>query len=233
MTRKKGTVFLFDIDGTLLLTGGSGRRAFERSFTHVIGRCDFLAQFSFGGMTDRGIARLGLMAAQEPVTEPLIDALVDAYVVALEEELAKGIRNFRILPGASELVSSVRERSDVAVGLGTGNIKRGAEAKLRHGALWELFDFGGFGCDHEDRTELLRMGAQRGASRLGLALEACRVVVVGDTVRDVQAAHGISATCIGVETGGITADTLLAAGATRVFPDLGAEGVLESLLDEA
>ncbi len=230
MKSQAGTVFLFDIDGTLLQTGGSGRRAFERSFTEVIGHCDFLAQFSFGGMTDRGIARVGLQAAQMPVSEEVIDALVDAYVLALEEELNRGIRNFRLMPAVADVVQVVRDSERSAVGLGTGNVKRGAEAKLKYGALWHLFDFGGFGCDHEDRTELLRVGALRGAAQLGLPLEACRVVVIGDTVRDVHAARGIGAECIGVETGGIARDALLSAGASCVFSDLASPGALEALL---
>lgn len=229
MVQAQPTVLLFDIDGTLLLTGGCGRRAFERAFQAVIGRHDFLAQFTFGGMTDRGIARLGLKTAGEAIDEARIDALVDAYVAALEDELSRG-ENFRLTPNAGELVRSTRSHKHVAVGLGTGNIKRGAAAKLKRGALWELFDFGGFGCDHEDRTQLLRAGALRGAAQLGAQLEACRVVVIGDTVRDVDAALGISAECIGVETGGVAGSVLLAAGAKRVFSDLSADGVLASLL---
>jgi phosphoglycolate phosphatase len=225
----KPTIVLFDIDGTLILTGGAGRRAFERSFLSVTGRADSLASFSFGGMTDRGIARMGLEAANEPADEARVEALLEAYVSALHDELAKQPQ-YRIMPMAREVVTAAREHTHVAMGLGTGNLKRGAEAKLRHGGLWELFDFGGFGCDHENRTELLRAGAVRGAEKLGLPLSACRIVVVGDTVRDVVAAHGIMADCIGVETGGISAEELRAAGAHAVFPDLSAAGALEAIV---
>ncbi|MFT3924852.1 MAG: haloacid dehalogenase-like hydrolase [Myxococcales bacterium] len=229
MTCDKPTIVLFDIDGTLLLTGGAGRRAFERSFRSVIGRAESLAGFSFGGMTDRAIARMGLETAGLSADDERIEALLDAYVMALEDELAQR-PNYRIMPHAREVVSAAREHPHVAVGLGTGNLKRGAEAKLRHGGLWELFDFGGFGCDHENRTELLRTGALRGAEKLGQPLSHCRIVVVGDTVRDVVAAHGILADCVGVETGGISAQELRAAGAHAVFPDLSAAGVLEAIL---
>ena len=229
MSSPRPTVVLFDIDGTLILTGGAGRRAFERSFRNVLGSADSLANFSFGGMTDRCIARMGLELAVESVDPARVDALLDAYVAALHDELEKK-PNYRIMPMARELVTRVRSESHVATGLGTGNLKRGAEAKLRHGGLWELFDFGGFGCDHEDRTELLRAGAVRGAERLGLPLSHCRVVVVGDTVRDVVAAHGIGAECIGVETGGVAARELRAEGAHAVFNDLSAEGVFEAIV---
>jgi phosphoglycolate phosphatase len=229
ITAPKSTVVLFDIDGTLLLTGGAGRRAFERSFLTVIGRAESLASFSFGGMTDRAIARMGLEAAGESVTNARVEALLEAYVAALHDELEKR-PNYRIMPMAREVVTATRTHAHVAVGLGTGNLKRGAEAKLRHGGLWELFDFGGFGCDHENRTELLRAGATRGAQKLGLPLASCRVVVVGDTVRDVVAAHGIQAECVGVETGGVSAQELRDAGAHAVFPDLSAAGALEAIV---
>jgi phosphoglycolate phosphatase len=229
MSSPRPTIILFDIDGTLILTGGAGRRAFERSFRSVLGSADSLASFSFGGMTDRGIARMGLELAGQSVEEERVQALLDAYVEALHDELAKK-PNYRIMPMAREVVTHARKHAHVAMGLGTGNLKRGAEAKLRHGDLWELFDFGGFGCDHENRTELLRAGAVRGAEKLGLPLAQCRIVVVGDTVRDVVAARGIMADCIGVETGGISAEELRAAGAHAVFPDLSAVGALEAIV---
>jgi len=223
------TIVLFDIDGTLILTGGAGRRAFECSFRGVLGRADSLASFSFGGMTDRAIARMGLERAGEPADDARIDALLEAYLNALRDELAQK-PNYRVMPRVREVVVAARAHPHIAMGLGTGNLKRGAEAKLRHGGLWELFDFGGFGCDHENRTELLRAGAVRGAAQLGQPLSACRVVVVGDTVRDVVAAHGIAAECIGVETGGISAQALREAGAHAVFSDLSAPGALDAIV---
>jgi phosphoglycolate phosphatase-like HAD superfamily hydrolase len=230
--RTQPTVLLFDIDGTLILSGGAGRRGFERAFTRVIGRCDTLGGFSFGGMTDRGIARRALEAAGHVFEEALVERLLHEYLLALQDELAKR-PDYRIMPKVRETVDALRKWTHVGVGLGTGNIKGGAEAKLRHGALWELFDFGGFGCDAEDRTELLRAGALRGAKALGVPLAECRVVVIGDTVRDVVAAHGIGAECVGVETGGVSAAELRAAGAAAVFADFAADGVLEAILTGA
>jgi phosphoglycolate phosphatase-like HAD superfamily hydrolase len=222
------TIVLFDIDGTLILTGGAGRRAFERAFRVVVGRSDMLG-FSFGGMTDRGIARLGLEGAGIAFDEPVVERLFDTYVGALHEELASKT-NYVVMPGVHAALRHLRALPRLALGLGTGNLRRGAEAKLRHGALWEPFTFGGFGCDAEDRTELLRIGAERGARELGLPLAACRTVVVGDTVRDVVAAHGIGAACVAVETGGVKADVLEDAGADAVFRDLEQPGALDALL---
>ncbi|HSO32352.1 MAG TPA: HAD hydrolase-like protein, partial [Labilithrix sp.] len=121
----------------------------------------------------------------------------------------------------------------IALGLGTGNVKRGAYAKLARGALDAPFAFGGFGCDAEDRTELLRVGAGRGAAALGVPLADCRVVVIGDTPKDVAAARGIGAECIGVGTGGFAPAALRDLGAQNAFATLEEDGVREALFSEA
>lgn len=213
------TIFLFDIDGTLLLTGGCGRRAFEHAFDRITGQRRALDGFSFGGMTDRAIARMGLSALGREADPHVVDQLLEAYLEALERELLSP-PNFVILPGAHDAVRAVSARPGTALGLGTGNVRRGAQAKLAYADLWHPFSFGGFGCDHEDRAELLRAGAQRGAAQLGQPLAECRIVVIGDTVRDVAAAHAIGAECIAVCTGGDNEEKLRAAGADAVFQNL-------------
>jgi phosphoglycolate phosphatase len=226
---RRPTVLLFDIDGTLLLTGGAGRRAFERAFATMTGRGDACAGFSFGGMTDRAIAREGLLALGRAVEEALVERLFEHYLDALREELLR-TQNYTVMPGVRELLAALSPHRHLALGLGTGNLRRGAEAKLRHGQLWDPFTFGGFGCDHEQRGELLRRGAERGAERLRSALDDCRVVVIGDTARDVAAAQQIGAECVAVETGGVAADALRKAGSCTVFRDLRQPGVLEHLV---
>jgi len=228
MLAARPTVFLFDIDGTLLLSGGAGRRSFERAFAEITGRPDALASFSFGGMTDKGIARAGLLALGREVDEATVELLFETYLRALADELLRS--QLTIMPGVHDVLEQLAACRDVAIGLGTGNLRRGAEAKLVRGELWHQFGFGGFGCDHEDRGELLRKGLERGAAALGLPPSACRVVVIGDTVRDVTAAHAIGAVCVAVETGGIQRDVLHAAGADVVYRDLTQPGVMESLL---
>jgi phosphoglycolate phosphatase len=225
---RRPTVLLFDIDGTLLLTGGAGRRAFERAFATVTGRSDACAGFSFGGMTDRGIARQGLTALGHQADDALVELLFGHYLEALADELAR-TPNYTVMPGVRELLAALVPHG-LALGLGTGNLRRGAEAKLRVGQLWEHFTFGGFGCDHEQRGELLRIGAERGAEQLRCAPAECRVVVIGDTVRDVTAAQQIGADCVAVETGGVAGDALRSAGACTVFRDLSQPGVLAYLL---
>lgn len=223
-------IFLFDIDGTLLLTGGAGRRSFERAFTEVTGRPDALQNIHFGGMTDKGIARAGLEAVGMPADEELVEKLFETYLVALASELSTTSK-YTIMPGVHAVLEKLAQVKNIALGLGTGNLRRGAEAKLRHGKLWQHFSFGGFGCDHELRGELLRAGAERGAKLLEQPLDQCRIVVIGDTIRDVTAAQEIGAECIGVETGGVSASVLRAQGAHAVYRDLTVAGVFESLLE--
>jgi phosphoglycolate phosphatase len=218
MPHARPIVVLFDIDGTLLETGGAGRAAMEAAFGEICGRPDACGHFSFGGMTDRAIARQGLEAAGESPDEARLDALVASYLRHLADALPR--HPHRVLPGVPPLLAALAVREDVALGLGTGNVREGAFAKLRHAAIDAPFRFGGFGCDAEDRAELLRVGAERGAAMTGRPREACRVVVIGDTPRDVAAAHAIGAEIVAVATGGYDVEALRATGAARVLPDL-------------
>ena len=217
--RDRSTVYLFDIDGTLLATGGAGRWAMEAAFAAVTGRSDACSGFSFAGMTDRAIARAGFTAVAQSVSEERIDQLLDAYLQSLAAEVTAS-SGYRVLPGVTEVLVRLQTQPQCAIGLGTGNTRAGAMIKLQRAALDPHFAFGGFGCDHEDRAELLRIGAERGASRLGRPRAECRVLVIGDTVRDVAAALAIGADCIGVGTGGTSLGELRQAGAIAVFTDL-------------
>lgn len=224
------TVLLFDIDGTLITTGGAGRRAITRAFEALHGRPDACDRFSFGGMTDRAIARLGLEAIGVAASTAAVDALLGAYLRLLEEEVARvEAARYHVHAGMREAVEAGHALG-FAVGLGTGNVREGAMTKLRRVGLHARFDFGGFGDDHELRPELIRRGAERGAERLGRPLEAVRVVVIGDTPKDVDAALAIGAECVAVATGGHPVDALLASGATRAFADLLAPGALDAVL---
>jgi phosphoglycolate phosphatase-like HAD superfamily hydrolase len=222
------TVLLFDIDGTLLHGGGSGRRAVARVFGERFARHEVFDAVRFHGMTDRAIVRGGLVRVGLPADEAAIDAVCAAYLAALAEEVPRA-EGFRVMPGAAALLDALAGRPGLAVGLGTGNLREGARIKLEHARLYHHFAFGGFGCDAEDRTELIRIGAERGARHLARPLEDCRVIVIGDTPKDVAAAQAIGARSLTVETSGFSAADLLAAGATWAFPDLTAAGVLPAL----
>jgi phosphoglycolate phosphatase-like HAD superfamily hydrolase len=138
--------------------------------------------------------------------------------------------SYYALDGVARLLGEVQGLPSVALGLGTGNIREGARLKLARVGLFDMFAFGGFGCDHEDRSVVVRMGAERGAARLDMPLTQCRVVVIGDTPRDVEASRAIGAECIGVGTGRFSPRELLDAGADHAFPALADERVIEVLL---
>ena len=223
------TILLFDLDGTLLLTGGAGRRAMEAAFEEVCGASHVLSGFSFGGMTDQLIVRTALRGLGHPDDAEAVQRVLDAYLELLPDEVERSER-YRVLPGARELVESLHGLEGVALGLGTGNIRPGAMTKLGRGGLDVFFDFGGFGCDAEDRVELLRAGAERGAEKLGVPLDECRVVVIGDTPRDVSAACAMGARCVGVGTGGFSPQELYGLGADAVFADLSGAAVRDAIL---
>jgi phosphoglycolate phosphatase len=224
-------ILLFDIDDTLISTGGAGRRAVVRALEATCG-CGPWLSFPLAGRTDRSIVRealreRGVGAADE---EARIDEVLEAYLRFLAEEVTAG-EGYRVHRGVEALLDLAAGRERLAVGLGTGNIRRGAAIKLGRVALWERFGFGGFGCDHEDRAEILRTGTRRGAEALGLPVEKCRVVIIGDTPRDVAAALAIGAQAVGVATGHHDPAALRASGAIAAFADLGEPGAVEAVLE--
>lgn len=221
------TVLLFDIDGTLVSTGGAGRRAIERAFAVHTGTAAVL-DFSFAGMTDPAIVRAGLTNAGREPTSDAIAAVLAVYVQVLEEEVRLTER-FLVHDGILEALAHAESWPGVALGLGTGNIEGGARVKLGRANLYDRFSFGGFGSDAEDRAELIRVGADRGAARLGRRREECRVVVIGDTPKDVAAALAIGAEALAVGTGPYSAADLKASGAHFAFDSLLSEGAIEAL----
>ncbi|MDY7230906.1 HAD family hydrolase [Hyalangium rubrum] len=233
MGAMRPTVLLFDIDGTLVTTGGAGRRAISRAFEKLYGRLDACESFSLSGMTDRAIVRKALSIIGAEVSAEAIDSIIACYLSLLDSEVQRAAdREYFVHAGMREAVNEARSRTGVAVGLGTGNVRQGARVKLERVGIYEQFAFGGFGCDHEDRVELIRHGARCGAQLLGAPLEECRVVVIGDTPKDVAAAKGIGALCIGVGTGNFTPQALLDSGADFAFPNFTERGALEALLHD-
>lgn len=199
----KPTVLLFDVDGTLVTTCGAGRRAVERAFELRHGTKEVLS-FSFAGMTDKAIVRNALLAlGRKFATETDLQAEMEAtllfYLDVLAEEVSR--TRIRIHDGMERAMDVADERKDVALGLGTGNIRKGAEIKLGSVGIFDRFSFGGFGDDSIERPPILMAGARRGADKLGVPIEDCRIVVIGDTPKDVAAAKAIGADSIAVATG--------------------------------
>lgn len=225
---RPATVVLFDIDGTLVLTGGAGRRAMRRAFEGVVGRADMLDTFSFGGMTDFLIVRTAFERGGVPWSEALRDEVLETYLAHLADELPRAT-GYEVMPGVRPLLEALRGESHLVLGLGTGNIEPGGRMKLEPAGLNAYFAFGGFGSDAEDRAELLLRGAERGAALAGAPREACKVVVVGDTTRDITAARAIGATCVAVATGGVAEAELRAAGADVTVTDLTADAAYDAI----
>jgi phosphoglycolate phosphatase len=223
------TIYLFDIDGTLLDGKGAGRRAMEGAFMEVVGSCDGLQRMGFAGMTDPAIVREGLRnGGIEPDAEQ-VATVIDAYLLRLAECIAE-TADYGLHPGVHEILDRLDCTDGCAIGLGTGNVERGAQLKLTPVGIHHRFAFGGFGSDHEQRAELVRVGAVRGAARLGMELDACRVVVIGDTPRDVHAASAIGAECLAVATSFFSVDALREAGATMVVAELTAPEAIRMLV---
>jgi phosphoglycolate phosphatase len=225
------TVLLFDIDGTLLTTGGAGRRALQRTFAQLHGRGDALEDVRLDGMTDHAIVRIALERIGAPFTDEMRQRVLDTYVEHLADEVARAEEaRYRAHEGIRELLERVSMFETFALGLGTGNIQRGARIKLERVGLNSFFSFGGFGCDAEDRSDLVRSGALRGAQKLGQPLERCRVVIIGDTPKDISAARALRAECVAVGTGAYSPQMLREAGAQHAFETLRAPGALEAIL---
>lgn len=224
-------IVLFDLDGTLVLTGGAGRRAMRRAFDAVCGRGDALDGVDFRGMTDRAIFRVGLGAAGYPTGDDVSEALRARYLAFLAEEVPRSPR-YTVLPGVERIVAALHPahtNRQLALGLGTGNFQDGARIKLRRAGLDVFFAFGGFGCDGEDRTAVIDAGVVRGAKHLGREPRGCAVWIVGDTPRDVHAAHAVGGVCLAVGTGGYSEQALRDAGAEHFVPDLRDQRALDLL----
>jgi phosphoglycolate phosphatase len=213
-------VLLFDIDGTLLNAHGAGRRAANRAFKFCFGRSGVLDHVEMQGMTDPLIFKSGLRTVGAEENDETLERVLAQYLTYLDEELSHD-DNVVLLPGVIELLDWLSSLSGpIAIGLGTGNLETGAKAKLDRVGLSSYFSFGGYGSDHEIRSEVLRAGASRGAQQLNVALSSCRIVVIGDTRRDIDAALAIGAECLAVATSNCPLDELRRHGATLATPTL-------------
>lgn len=210
-------VCFFDIDGTLIVSGGAGQKAFARVFREQFGVDEISQAVSFAGRSDRAIT-LDLLAAHD--VEPSDEnwrRFHDAYIAVLPESLAAN--EGTVLPGVEALIATFAAADGVEVGLLTGNVVRGAEAKLTHYNLWHHFAFGGFGDTHTSRDEIARAAVVAAGEHLGISPNGdSRLAVIGDTVHDITCARAIGAYAVAVPTGLTPIDELRAAE-----PDLAVE----------
>lgn len=222
--RRPARLILFDIDGTLLMSRGAGRRAILAAMTDLLPASgEALDAVRFDGKTDPQIVVELLAAAGVPAPDrrDRIQLVLDRYVACLERELDRPDHRTDVLPGIAGLLDRIERTSEAVLGLLTGNVKPGARLKLRSAALDpDRFRVGAFGCDHRDRSALPRIAARRAASLFGREPGGESVVIIGDTPADVTCGVSIGARAIGVATGSYSAEELRLAGAFAAFDDL-------------
>ena len=214
-------VVLFDIDGTLLLSGGAGSRALDKAFEDLFAFSNGMEGIRPDGKTDPVIIRevLSKHIPDLVPTPELNSKVLDRYLVHLEGEIAES-PGFRIMPGVRELLDACSGREDVRIGLATGNVVEAAMAKLRRAGLHEYFAFGGYGSDSADRTELIRLAVKRAGDPAGKGFAMDRSTVVGDTPRDIVHGREAGARIVAVATGRYSEADLAAYAPDAVFKDL-------------
>ena len=200
---------LFDLDGTLVTTGGAGVRALIRSFGALFGIAGAMEGINPAGKTDPMIIR-------EIFSERLgrgckdgeMEAVQEKYLEILSDECEQA-PDYRVIQGIPELLGELKDMK-ILTGLGTGNLERGARTKLARAGLNPFFPFGGFGSDSEQRYKLLEIAVRKAERHAGIPLRAEEILIVGDTELDILAARQAGLSVIAVATGGTSAETLLA-----------------------
>jgi phosphoglycolate phosphatase len=217
-------LYLFDIDGTLIGGDGAGRRAFDRACFECFGVKGALDHIKLDGMTDPLILEcVYIKHVGRSPTPAESDAVMRTYLGYLEPEVATA--RYLVHDGVPEVLDLLESRGCL-LGLATGNLEEGARIKLERGGLWKRFAFGGFGSDappHDGgRTELVKVAIARGHARASGGRRFAReeMVVIGDTPRDIAAAHAAGSSAVGVATGSFSVDALRAAGADAAFPSM-------------
>ena len=203
---------LFDIDGTILVTGGAGGVAWQRAFEELYGVEANVSERTDAGMTDPEIAVIVFRAAvgREGTPEERARA-IGCYLKHLPDAVAES-DGYEVMPGIEELLDRLID-AGLLLGLVTGNIEAAAHIKLSRAGLNRFFSFGGYGSDSADRTEVTKAALGRGELVSGGTLEDGACIAVGDTPRDVEAGHGAGIKVVGVATGSYTVDQLRDVGA--------------------
>ena len=212
---------LFDIDGTLIRTHGAGVKAFAQTFASEFKPNQGVEQLKFAGRTDRSIVREFFVKNHIDPSLENFQRFFDYYVHVLDYLLSKS--RGEICAGVWNFLHQLEALpKPPVIGLLTGNIRLGAEIKLRHYQLWESFSIGAFGDDHEDRNELSKIARQRATQFLGNTISGDQIVVVGDTSLDIACANSIQAKSLAVATGGATFEELQSHHPTWAVHDLNA-----------
>ncbi len=212
-------LYLFDIDGTLVDTGGAGMRALQEATREVFGHEG--PALDLAGSTDLGIVGRIHQHFSIESTPERVDAYFQVYLDRLDWNLAHGGFPGRVLGGAADLLVALAARADATIGLLTGNTAGGAAAKMRHFGLASHFPFGAYGCDHADRNRLGPIALERAAVHAGKRFTPEETWVIGDTPKDIACAHAMGARCLAVATGQFSSEQLMEHRADAVVESLG------------
>jgi phosphoglycolate phosphatase len=214
-------LLLFDIDGTLVLTGGAGKRAMDRAFETVFGITDAFAGVSMAGRTDRWLVEQALARHGLEATPERRERFRAAYLAALEATMHEpGAGRRGLMPGIPDVLAHLATRSATHLALMTGNYEAGARIKLTHFGLWDRFAWGAFGDDHAERDALARAAVAMAPARGVSLADPAHAVVIGDTPHDITCARAAGARVIAVATGGHSLDELRACEPDLALEDL-------------
>jgi phosphoglycolate phosphatase-like HAD superfamily hydrolase len=203
---------LFDIDGTLLHTGGAGAVAWQRAFIELYEVEANIAEHTHAGMTDPEIAEIVFREVlKRPGSATERAEAIGCYLGHLADAVAES-EGYFVIEGIEELLPRLVAEG-ILLGVVTGNIEPAAHIKLARGDLDKYFAFGGYGSDSRDRTVLTKKALERGEQVSGHPLDRDETIAVGDTPRDVRAGHGAGIRVVGVATGSYAADELTDSGA--------------------
>ena len=216
---KDRLAILFDIDGTLIITGGAGAASWRLAFDELYGIPADIGQFTDTGMTDPDVGRRTFQAVlhREPERKEFV-RLLERRLHYLHKTVAES-EDYRVLPGVQELLPRLID-GGYLLGLVTGNVEAAAHVKLHRAQLNRFFSFGGYGSDSTDRGELTRAALKRAALVYGEPVSEAQALVIGDTPHDVEGAHAAGIACVGVGSHHFSVEQLRDAGADYAIASL-------------
>ena len=219
---------LFDIDGTIMDSGGAGTRAMDTAFMEIFSVSNAFQTINMAGKTDMQILKEGFGLHNIDYSNGVIPEFYRSYIRYLKQNIRNGMGHIK--PGIREALRELQAQKEFVLGLLTGNIEEGARVKLDFFGLNLYFDIGAFGSDDEDRDRLLPVAVDKLFKRDSLKVSFSDCIVIGDTPRDVSCSKPYGAFSVAVATGPYSAKTLSAAGADVVLKDLSdTEGFLAIL----
>lgn len=225
---------LFDIDGTLISGGKLWRECFEKAVRLHYPEENF-PSVAFHGKTDYQILNEVLRCLNLSRSEctQKSKAILEGYLDHAEQELKTRLHEVQVMPGVRDLLNSLAAKEEVLLGLLTGNVQRGAQVKLNAVELNKYFSFGVYGDDHEDRYELPRIALEKILNKHGRVFHGKEIVIIGDTVHDVNCGKSLGVRSIAVGTGHEPLENLLAQEPDYYFKDFSStHDVIEAILEE-